>query len=328
MRRDGATMNNAPGMYLGVDGGGTKTAVAVGSFHPQRGLEIRSRVEGDSTNVGAIGWDRAQQRLLETMQEACRRANVRLDELRGACICLAGLSGLTDETRLRRWLTDNGLKGRCRVATDAHLLLAAAQPDGTPPWQQCEGIGLIAGTGSIALGIRGGRTVRSGGWGYLLGDEGSAFWLGKGLLDLACRAADQRNGPAQVVDSVLQFASIERPHDWIGWVYGAPDPRLRIASLAPLVFSLIDVPEVRRLVDAGAAALAGLVHSVARQLEYSGHDYPLVISGGVLVHQPTYVQRIMNTLAGLDCVPREMHQVSDPVVGALRLAIDREDHVD
>ncbi len=314
-------MDSRRGMYLGVDGGGTKTAVVVAEYQPEQGLVVRSRVEGHSSNLQAVGWDRAIEGLGKWVQEACAQAGGSPEELDGACFCLAGLSGPRQRQTLRAWLADSGVACPCHIATDAHLLLAAAHPSDGAPVRPLEGIGLIAGTGSIALGMRGGKTYRAGGWGYLLGDEGSAFWLGRHLLELACRIADGRGGPEAVLQAVQQFAAVERPHELTGWVYGAADPRLRIASVGPLVFALNDIPEVQPMVEAGATALADLVRCVARRSGYSGDDYPLVVSGGVLVHQPVYVQRVQAALADMDCAPGNVTRVVDPVLGAVRLAV-------
>jgi N-acetylglucosamine kinase-like BadF-type ATPase len=82
------------------------------------------------------------------------------------------------------WADRVRLAGKVSVANDATLLFAAGTPDG---W----GLAVIAGTGSIAFTLDAhGRDARAGGWGYLLGDEGSAFRVGLLGLRAACRAAD------------------------------------------------------------------------------------------------------------------------------------------
>jgi N-acetylglucosamine kinase-like BadF-type ATPase len=185
---------------------------------------------------------------------------------------------------------------------------------------------VIAGTGSIAVGrTPDGRTARAGGWGHLIGDEGSAYAVVVDALRLVTRRADGRDPRPATRDllserlcSALGVADVSH----IVPVIYAPDfNRTRIASLAPEVLAACALePEAgqRLLVPAGAA-LAEMIVAVARALGWSSGSLPLAVAGGFLL-SATIVREAM-----IDSLVRQGYQpgvtlVAEPARGALILA--------
>ena len=161
---------------------------------------------------------------------------------------------------------------------DTRLILAAGG--------HTEGIAVIAGTGSVAWGVNAsGREARAGGWGYLLGDEGSGYWLGREAVRHVLREAQDRGAsdvaPAdddRFARAVLGHAGVSTPTELIAAFHGHPD-RTHWAGLARTVIELAPYDDAaRELVSAAAAHLAELIITVARIL---GEPLPVVVGGGL-----------------------------------------------
>ncbi|WP_143470053.1 N-acetylglucosamine kinase [Kocuria marina] len=161
---------------------------------------------------------------------------------------------------------------------DTRLILAAGG--------HTEGIAVIAGTGSVAWGVNAsGHGTRAGGWGYLLGDEGSGYWLGREAVRHVLRDAQHRGAsdetPAEddrFARAVLGHAGVDTPTELIAAFHDRPD-RTHWAGLARTVIELAPHDNAaRELVSAAAAHLAELIITVARNL---GEPLPVVMGGGL-----------------------------------------------
>ncbi|HET9221200.1 MAG TPA: BadF/BadG/BcrA/BcrD ATPase family protein, partial [Roseiflexaceae bacterium] len=153
-------------LLLGVDGGGSGTRALLAD---RSGAILGAGAAGPS-NHQAIGLEAAAQAIQSAIDMAFRDARVeRSRPVAAICLGLAGAGRPEDRLRFEAWATRQNIARRCAVASDAELVLTAGTPDG---W----GVALICGTGSIAWGrAPDGRSARAGGWGYLLGDEGSGY---------------------------------------------------------------------------------------------------------------------------------------------------------
>ena len=247
------------------------------------------------------------------------RAAVVLDEL------LAGLPGLDSPLDaacagaagsrtahgagdfLRARLTPITRSGDVLVVDDASLVLPAAG--------LAEGVAVICGTGSIATGTWCGREAWAGGWGYLLGDEGSGYWIVRaairalhgrrtsGLLlgDLGARLLGAAGAPD--LDALrAEFYRRPEPGNW--------------ARYAPAVLDCSD-PQVAGLVRQAASDLAGLAAQVARQLEAA--DAPVALAGGLMANERLSAATVAAISAALPASPVRLLR-EPPVAGAVRLA--------
>lgn len=131
-----------------------------------------------------------------------------------------------------------------------------------------DGIAIIAGTGSIASGVCRGQSMRCGGWDYELGDEGSGGWLGKELLYAFTRQADGRSSKGAIYDLVRQELSLADDFDIIAFAQEHFADRGRISSLAPLVALAANQgdPDALRILERAAGEEAELVRAIVRQL--------------------------------------------------------------
>ena len=152
------------------------------------------------------------------------------------------------------------------------------------------GVGLVAATGATAWGLRNddGREVMMGGWGSLLGDEGSAYAMGLMGLRAAVLAFEQRApAPTGLVEAVCRHFNISADHfreELVPLVYQTPLGRTEIAGFAPLVSRLADQGDaLAKIITARVAAdLAGLVLNAAGHLFSAGETFDVVMSGGLV----------------------------------------------
>ena len=288
-------------LLVGVDIGGTKVHVAAAD-----GTGLLIDTVRASTGWAAHPYPRAAQwltALLDDLVPAWRSA-------RALAIGAHGADSPEQAARLQRAIS--AAAGReCTVVNDAELVLPATGLDA--------GVGLIVGTGSIASGHAPGRaTSTAGGWGWLLGDEGSA----PALVLQAVRAVLLRHElgrePDALGQALLAAHGVAAPPDLLVPVSAAAAGG-SWARLAPLVFAAADAgsEDADRVLHQAAAALAQLVDRLARR----GIDVrDVVIAGGVARHQPRYVQRIAAAVRALHPGARVRRLEVEPVSGALVLA--------
>jgi N-acetylglucosamine kinase-like BadF-type ATPase len=211
-----------------------------------------------------------------------------------------------------------GHKAPVLVVNDALAALVAGAGDEGP------GIVLIAGTGSICYGRNeAGQAARAGGWGYLLGDEGSGWWIGRQALSAVMRAGDGR-GPATLLTArVLAHFAFEQVSELVHEVYYRDTRRRAVAGLSAVVQGAADDGDVvaRQLLSDAADELVLAVRSVATRLEMRGLQFPLVLSGSLFRVIPTLLSDVLVRLA--EVAPRSQPRVLElePAMGAVRLAL-------
>lgn len=292
---------------VGVDAGGTATrALAVAADGTVLG---RGRSGGGNPN--SVPPDVAAGHLAEAIGAALKELDPRQAS---ACVVgMAGTSKLTDPSVAELFeATWRGLGlAAVRVVTDAEVAYASAtdEPDGTV---------LVAGTGSIAGRVRDRRLVSTvGGYGWLLGDEGSAYWLGREAVraTLDVLSGERPFGP--LAKSVLAEAGVEEPtrqqdrrRAWQRLITAAnAEAPIRLARFAPLVSALSTSSDAASILERAAALLA----EIALGAREAGERTPVVLVGSVLGGPVGGLVR--ERLAGLDVVTS-----SDGVLGAAWLA--------
>lgn len=289
---------------IGIDAGGTKT---VGLLADETGTVLRqARAGGANLRAhGELGVEKSLYQVIDALDAP------QVDAL---CLGIAGVALDADRDLVRDLLRRLGVKRAVRIVNDAVVALVAGAPDGV-------GVVLIAGTGSIAYGIDAtGRTARSGGWGYLLGDEGSAFWLGHAAVRQGIRAADGRGPATTLYDRICRKLGFATASDLVDWFYVQELSRTRVAQLASVVEEAADEGDAAAvdLLDQASGHLARAAQSVVRQLEFPG-TFPLVLSGGAYKACPSLVRRLERDLE----LPaaRVVRLEVEPAAGAVTLAL-------
>ncbi|MGH2495047.1 MAG: BadF/BadG/BcrA/BcrD ATPase family protein, partial [Ktedonobacteraceae bacterium] len=292
---------------VGVDGGGSKTLAAVVDA---QGNE-RGRGIAGSSNYTGVGVESAVQHLYSAVEEAARQAGCPLP-LSFAWFGMAGVDRPEDHDLLLPYLKP--LADNIHLTNDAELVLSGL-PDAV-------GIALIAGTGSIALGrdARGG-VARAGGWGHIIGDEGSGYDLGRQCLQAVAKASDGRGQATMLVDLLLRHWQLDNASDMIGKVYSDCD-KATIAALSALVFAAArDGDEVACImVEDAARELALATVAVKNSLDFSGGQVALALGGGLLLHETDFRTKVIDVI-GARLSIGEIALVEEPALSGARAAI-------
>ena len=243
-------------VFLGIDGGGTKTSFLL---LDGEGRLLARHVSGTSYYL-EIGFDALRALLREGVAETLKQAQLAPAHVTSA---FAGLPAHGEDSALQGAFDAllEGVLPRARIGND--MICSWAGSLGGE-----DGISLVAGTGSMAYGQWGERDARSGGWGEVFGDEGSAYWLAREGLALFSRMADGRAAPGPLLGLVRRHFGLAHDLDVCAAVNSAA-ARSRLAQLARLVSAAAaegDAQAAALLARAGEE-LALLAAGVARQLD-------------------------------------------------------------
>ena len=292
---------------LGIDAGGTKTVGLLAGEDGRVVAEARSTGANLQTQ-GELEVEKVFDHIIETLG--------RDHPISAVCLGIAGVDRPHDENVIRSILRRLGHRERVRVVNDAAVALVAGAPERV-------GIVVLAGTGSIAFGADpAGHTARSGGYGFLLADEGSGYWLGHQILRAAVRSADGRGPKTRLEGLVFDAFQVSTVADLIPHVYEKGLPKARIAALAPLVEharAAGDETAVGLLEQAGQE-LALAARSVHSQLDFAGQAFPVVLAGGVFKAAPTLPEALARHLDLPGARPAPL--TLEPAMGAVFLALD------
>lgn len=295
---------------LGIDVGGTKTVCLLGDEEGR----VLSTARGPGANLQTVGELQLEKVLHTVMAEALTEQSVAPAAI---CLGIAGVDRPENATLVRGVMSRIGYKARILVVNDALIALQAGI--GAAP-----GIVIVSGTGSIAYGCdRHGTAARAGGWGYVLGDEGSGYWIGRLALRAILREADGRGQPTSLTPRVLAHFGVARPEDLLQTVY---HPDFNPALVTELAIHVQQAREegdaaATAILDQGAKELVATAASVTKQLELIGEEFSFVLAGGMFKAVPWLrgdVTRMLPTIA-----PRSRTILLDvePAFGAVRLAL-------
>src|SRR5262245_5458830 len=208
---------------IGIDAGGTKTVCQLADER----ANVLAEARGPGANLQAGGELEVEKALHAVMAEALGRDR----SIRPNAICcgMAGVDRPEDVAAVRAILTRIGQKADLLIVNDALIALEAGAPGEA-------GVVIVAGTGSIAYGRDAhGNAARAGGWGHVLGDEGSGYWIGRLALRAVVRHADGRGRETALTPRLLQHFHVSRAAELIQKIYhGDVGPRA-IAELAKYV---------------------------------------------------------------------------------------------
>ena len=303
-------------LALGIDGGGSKTVALLSRRQPDGTWRLVGRGSSGASNPQAVGFAAAFQSLNKAIDGAFDDARLPVREVAAVCGALAGAERDADRRQVEDWARRRQLAKKLQLVHDALPLLAAGTPEG---W----GVALIAGTGSFAFGLdAAGKSARAGGWGYLLGDEGSGYVISRQALQAAVQSADGRAPATTLLKRLLDKFDLSEPLDLIGKVYQRDVDRPTIASWSDLVFEEAAGGDsvAAQIVESGARDLAEIVASVCRQIGFDGGPFPLAVSGGLLIHHAEYRAALERELNDRGYRPAPIGTVPDPVAGSLVLA--------
>ncbi|MCX7568821.1 N-acetylglucosamine kinase [Tumebacillus sp. DT12] len=294
--------------YVGIDGGGSKTRALVAT---ETGVLIADLL-ADGCNVNRYGWERSQH-VLDQLFEQIRAALPADTAVAAIYLGLAGIDREPDRRRMTEWASSRWTDCAVRVEHDGMPALAAGS-GGRP------GIVLISGTGSVAFGIDpSGRQDRAGGWGYLIGDEGSGYDIGRRALQAVMKSHDGLLPPTRLTALLLARYGVEHPTGLIPVVYSDTFSKERMAEVSRFVFAAVAEGDVvaLRLLNGAADELGALVRVLLERLDFGDSLVPVVATGGLFHAGSPLLALVQERLQGQAEVLVSDHP---PVAGAWMLA--------
>lgn len=296
--------------YLGIDGGGTKTTCAVGDE-----TRLLARATSGPSNIVRVGEAQARESLQQAARQACMAAGITPQQVARTCVGGSG-AARPELAAVVREIVSGIVSTPVDVVGDMQIALEGAFDAGP-------GVIVIAGTGSIAYGRdSAGKTLRAGGWGFAIGDEGSAHWIGRAAVSTVLRASERdaaEGAPSLLARDLFKAWGVTSLSDLARAANSIPPPDF--AALFSAVAASGDELAKQVLRSAGRE-LAEVALVVIRRL--FARDGPAVVpvamTGGVFRHAAIVREVFYNELRRLDPRVQVNPQVVDPVEGALRMA--------
>lgn len=309
-------------MILGLDGGGSKTLALLADENGQ----VLGRGLAGPSNFHVLGPERTFAVLEECVRAAFADAGLSPAPLRSVVLGLSGVDRSEDQAPCLAWSKHFFGNAALAIVNDAQIVLdypVAGMHTGSL-------LAVISGTGAIVYGRNAGNLdgqgmERSSGWGYLLGDEGSGFWIGQAALRAVTRATDGREEAGRsLVQPLLAFCGLQQPQQLIAHIYGQAAPRSYIARLTRVVDELAQAGDAaaQQIVDRAGFELALAVQAVVRRLQFSaGTPLACALAGGVLIHAESVRGAFLqhSRAFGLSLSPVTL--AVEPAQGALRRAL-------
>jgi glucosamine kinase len=291
---------------LGVDGGATKTLAAV--LDLERGALHLGH--GGPSNQDAVGADAAAHALLGAADAALQSAGVEVERLDAAVLAIAG----TDTDAIIRQV--HGARGESWIVVN-DVVGAWATATGAAP-----GVAVISGTGSNVFGVNAdGRSWRAGGWGHLLGDEGSGYWLGVESIKAALADRDASGPPTALSDAAPRFFGVPSMEALAAHVYSKPLTKGEIAAFAVETAKVAGGGDevANQLYRRGGAWLGRQVAAVVREAGLSG-PFPVGLIGSVHKAGTIFVEPLASAIHEVAPEADVRSVEMPPVAGSLLLA--------
>jgi N-acetylglucosamine kinase-like BadF-type ATPase len=314
------------GYVIGVDAGGTKTEIIfhqVENAFSEEGANPLSFI-GEGANPQVIGYSKVKVILKELIEKGFSYFNLKREDILGIGIGLAGVDRPDERQQLsyimNEIMTELNLTADipCAISNDAEIALL-----GSLPSDKHEGIIVISGTGSIAYGINHeGNRFRSGGWGHILGDEGSGYEIGLQGLKSVCRSVDQREEETILTKLILDHLKLKKVSELIPYVYFNNLSKREIAEIAKFVVEAKDKNDfvANKILTQAVHELVLLVRGLVQQSTTFNPDTFITTSGSIFKHS-RFVKNLFEEEIKKNQLGRFYDGSSSAVVGAVKLAL-------
>lgn len=298
----------------GLDGGGTKTLLKLADEYGN----LLCTCEGGPANINSAGLHAMETALTGLLSEGLAKTGERPENCGAICIGAAGAGRETEKELLRDIFKKAGFACGTVVTDDARTALYGGLG-------KDEGIILISGTGSICYGRNAnGIICRAGGWGHILGDEGSGYDIGLKALKHTVRVCDGRENPSLLSGMVLEHLKVRDAHALVAPIYRGDFGKERIAEISRTAVRAcaLDDAAAAAILDSAVNELFECAGAVAKRLDMQNKQAELAFAGSLLL-KCDYVNRKLKRLIETGYPDIAMIEAkNDAAWGAVLLAID------
>ena len=299
--------------YIGIDGGGTKTAVVIGK---DDGVVLNS-IEKTGSSHKHIGIDGVVKLISDSVKEITESIGVSMEDCAGCCMGLPCYSEAPEaDAELTKKLEEALSPIPVCIVNDAVVGWAGSL--------ECsEGIHLVAGTGAIAYArTEDSRDARSNGWSEFFSDEGSCYWVGKQTMSLFAKEADGRKPKGALYEIVKKEFNLKSDIEFIDIAEQEYAPqREKVASFQFFAekAALAGDTEARKLYDEAAQHLADTALGIITQLGWENRTVPVSYFGGLFKAGDLILDPLREKLNAMNCTMAPPKRTA--VEGALLLGI-------
>lgn len=300
---------------IGIDGGGTKTLLKIADLKGN----LLAVCEGGPSNINSQGREYVKNVLEDIIQLGIKKIKEDIEDCCSLCIGTAGVDRSEDKKIVEDIMRSIGIKNKLIVTNDAETALYGGVSGG-------EGIIVISGTGSICFGRNSsGEVCRAGGWGHILGDEGSGYDIGRRALISIARSSDGRDDGTLLTSMVLEHLKLKNPEDIIGFVYRSSTGKREISEIAKIVDNAYKMGDntSKRILKYSAEELYKCTLPVIKKLNFTDKAVNMAVSGSVL----TKNQYIFSEFKGMVNKTYPLINVSgmknDAAWGAVLMALNK-----
>lgn len=295
---------------LGIDVGGTKTVCLLANEDGTVLAEARD-AGANLQGVGELALEKVLHRVMEAALGGQRVTPSAI------CLGIAGVDRAEDQAVVQGIMDRIGYRATILIVNDALVALQAGIGD-------VPGIVIVSGTGSIAYGRNArGEAARAGGWGYVLGDEGSGYWIGRHALRAVVRSADGRGRETSLTPRLLGHFDLTGASELIHKVYHQELAPSAIGALAHYVQEARDDGDLvaASILDLAAEELLTAAAAVMRRLEMERESFSFVLAGGMFHAVPWLCSQVKTLLPSLAPQSRTIRLEQEPALGAVQLAV-------
>lgn len=296
--------------YIGIDGGGTNSRIL--AVDEQQNVLFNS--SGKSTNLASNSKQFVKDSLVFLLDECWKATGLSKEECAGFCIGSAGLDSESSVAAMQEIIESLGFSCPITVVNDSVLALRAADKTGT-------GVIVISGTGSIACGMAGdGSLIRCGGWGHLLDDGGSAYWIGKEAMRRSLMCYDAEEGETILCEYIPKEFGVSHITECVDHIYSDFNKTM-LAKLSMIVHQAAkegDGISLSILQDA-AKELAALAQAVMHRIRQ--HVPVVIVSGSTILNNDILFQMFQDVMQEMTPHIQIQKLQQKPVWGAINLAM-------
>jgi N-acetylglucosamine kinase-like BadF-type ATPase len=300
---------------IGVDGGGTKTEFVLLDYSGN----VIGRAKGDSTNYQVVGDKKLREELLKGFNTLISITNVASNKVEHIFLGLAGAGRERDRKEIIDLFSDSEFDKKVAVDSDAMVALAGAFGTGI-------GIIIIAGTGAICFGKNSeGKIVRSGGWGFLLGDEGSGYFIGREAIISALKDMDGRGEKTKLRSRIEKHFNLDSIDQIIPQIYQNQIDRVAIADLALVVFEQANQGDAvaEEIIRRTGKELGILAKAVAQHLNFESDEIKVALIGSIFKQKEMLINEISKELYEISWNVEISDPMFEPQYGAALMALQK-----
>lgn len=300
-------------LLLAVDGGGTKTACCVARAVEGNDFAILSRAQAGPSNPRGVGIESSAAAIQTAVREAFRAADVDPHDCEHALLAIAGTLDPATSAALTARLIALDVASQPMVISDLFPLLDSSASGAS--------FGLIGGTGSVGIGRNTkGEVAIAGGWGHILGDEGSGFAIGREALKQALHMLDSTGFPHGLAAVVCEAWNVSTSFEMKARLAEISDLKTEVARLARFVVQQAQQSDMTAvgIVLQAAEDQAALIQQLRIRLDVQDTQFPIRVTGGLFQADGFFTDLVQQALRRSELEPT-FELLGDPTEAVLKM---------